>query len=96
MSLRIWHLWCSTVFGLKRLIKVKYLSVINEIYQLSKISLNICINSRSYLINLVISITLQGSSFPVLCIDISVSIEINGHSFKNRAAPQMPNYETHG
>ena len=31
--------------------------------------------------NLVISITLQGSSFPVLCIHTSVSMEINSHSF---------------
>ena len=76
-------LMSQSIFGLNGLIKVKYLSVINEIHKWSKTSLNICINSKSYLINLVISITLQGSSFPVLCIHTSVSIEINMNGIKS-------------
>ena len=42
MSLRIWHLWGSTIFGSRRLIKVI------QICQLSKLSLNICIHSGSF------------------------------------------------
>ena len=35
MSLRIWHLWGSTIFGSRRLIKVIPISAIKEISQLS-------------------------------------------------------------
>ena len=48
MSLRIWHLWDNSIFGLRRLIKDEYLFAINEIGQLSKLSLNIYIHWRSY------------------------------------------------
>ena len=53
---------------------------INEIRQLYKLSLNVCIHSRVTRANLFINITLQGSSFPV-SLHMSVWIEINGHSF---------------
>ena len=39
------HLWGCTIFGSRRLLKK---SVVNEIRQLSKLSLNICIHSNIY------------------------------------------------
>ena len=47
-SLRIWHLRGSMIFGSRRLIKVIPISAINNIRQLFKLSLNICIHSKSY------------------------------------------------
>ena len=45
--------------------------------QLSKLFLNICIHSSFYLVNLVIGITLQGSS----CVHSYIWIRIKGHSY---------------
>ena len=71
-----WALWTWEVsyswvsgFGLifrsRHLIKVMSISAINDIHQLSSLSLNICIHLRSCRANLAISISLLGSSFPV-------------------------------
>ena len=59
MQFRICHMWGSTIFGSRRLIKaIPRLYAINMIRQLPKLSLNICI-FKQLLVNLFISITLQ-------------------------------------
>ena len=58
--LGIWHLWGSTIFGSKRLIKIIPICS-NEIRQLSKLETYACIR-RVTGVTLVINITLQGES----------------------------------
>ena len=73
---------CAVVqHDLQSLIKVKYLSDINAIHQVAKLSSNICVHRKRYPIHLFISITPRVNVAPSLCIHTFVSIWINGHSF---------------
>ena len=49
MNLRIWHMWGNTILWSRRLVNTSVVPICHQWgRQLSKLSLNICIHSRSY------------------------------------------------